>query len=236
MEQEIREKLFELADTKYKEFHSKLCPSTENIIGVRVPILRNYAKELSKKYEIGELLKQIGNKYYEEIMLQGMLIGLNKDDFTVIEKQIKQFVPKINNWAVCDVFCSGLKITKKYKDKMWNLIHEYLSSNKEFEIRFGVVMILDYYIEKEYLESIFEIFDNITSTDYYVQMAVAWAISIALIKFYEDTVKYLRTANLDDFTYNKAIQKAIESYRISDEKKLFLKGIKKICKNSSLKR
>ena len=228
MEQEIREKLFELADTKYKEFHSKLCPGIENIIGVRVPILRKYAKELSKKYEISELLKQIGNKYYEEIMLQGMLIGLNKEDFTVIEKQIKQFVPKINNWAVCDVFCSGLKITKKYKDKMWNLIHEYLSSNKEFEIRFGVVMILDYYIEKEYLESIFEIFDNITSTDYYVQMAVAWAISIALIKFYEDTVKYLRTANLDDFTYNKAIQKAIESYRISDEKKLFLKGMKKI--------
>ncbi len=228
MEQEIREKLFELADTKYKEFHSKLCPGIENIIGVRVPILRKYAKELSKKYEIGELINQIGNKYYEEIMLQGMLIGLNKDDFTVIEKQIKRFVPKINNWAVCDVFCSGLKITKKYKDEMWNLMHEYLSSNKEFEIRFGVVMILDYYIEREYLESIFEIFDNITSTDYYVQMAVAWAISIALIKFYEDTVKYLRTANLDDFTYNKAIQKAIESYRISDEKKLFLKGMKKI--------
>ena len=113
MKQKIKEKLFELSDQKYKEFHSGLCPGTDNIIGVRVPVLRNYAKELSKKYNIEELLQEIDNQYYEEIMLQGMLIGLEKQDFNTLQKQIKQFVPKIDNWAICDVFCAGLKQTKK---------------------------------------------------------------------------------------------------------------------------
>ena len=227
MKQKIKEKLFELADQEYKEFHSRLCPGTSNIIGVKVPVLRKYAKELAKEYEIKELLKQIDNQYYEEIMLQGMLIGLAKKDFKTAQKQIKEFVPKIDNWAVCDTFCAGLKVTKKYKKEMWNFIQSYLKSDKEFEIRFGVVMILDYYIEEDYLEKDFEIFDSITSQDYYVQMAVAWAISICFIKFYDKTIKYLETADLDKFTYNKAIQKAIESYRITQEKKILLKKMKR---------
>ena len=219
MKNQIKSKLFELADQKYKEFHSSLCPGTENIIGVRVPILRNYAKELSKEYEISQLLQEIDNQYYEEIMLQGMIIGLAKQEFNNFQEQIKQFVPKIDNWAVCDVFCAGLKQTKKYKKEMWTFLQKYLKSDKEFEIRFGVVMTLDYYIEEEYLEKIFCIFDDITSTQYYVQMAVAWAISIALIKFYNQTIKYLENAKLDKFTFNKALQKAIESYRITEEQK-----------------
>lgn len=227
MKQKIKEKLLELADSKYKEFHSGLCPGTDNIIGVRVPVLRNYAKELTKEYEVNELLKQIDNQYYEEIMLQGMLIGLAKQDFGMMQKQIEEFIPKIDNWAVCDVFCAGLKATKKRKEKMWHFIQEYLLSDQEFEIRFGVVMILDYYIEEDYLEKDFEIFDSITSQAYYVQMAVAWAISICLIKFYDETIQYLKTANLDDFTYNKALQKAIESYRITDEKKQVLREMKR---------
>lgn len=227
MKQKIKEKLLELADQKYKEFHSGLCPGTDNIIGVRVPVLRNYAKELGKEYEINELLKQIDNQYYEEIMLQGMLIGLAKQDFDTMQNQIEEFVPKIDNWAVCDVFCAGLKATKKRKEEMWHFIQKYLLSDQEFEIRFGVVMILDYYIEQDYLEKDFKIFDSITSQAYYVQMAVAWAISIALIKFYDETIQYLNTANLDDFTYNKAIQKAIESYRITDEKKQILREMKR---------
>ncbi|MCI8637075.1 MAG: DNA alkylation repair protein [Clostridia bacterium] len=226
MKQKIKEKLFELSDQKYKEFHSGLCPGTDNIIGVRVPVLRNYAKELSKKYNIEELLQEIDNQYYEEIMLQGMLIGLEKQDFNTLQKQIKQFVPKIDNWAICDVFCAGLKQTKKHKKEMWNFLQKYLKSNKEFEIRFSIVMILDYYIEEEYLKKIFAIFDDITSDAYYVQMAVAWAISICLIRFYNETIKYLRIAKLDKFTYNKALQKAIESYRITKEQKEELKNMK----------
>ena len=113
----IKEELFKLADEKYKEFHSGLCPGTNNIIGIRVPVLRNYAKQLVKEYNIQELLLKIDNQYYEEIMLQGMLIGLMKDEFKEIEKQIEKFVPKIDNWAVCDVFCASLKITKIIKKK-----------------------------------------------------------------------------------------------------------------------
>lgn len=228
MKQKIKEKLLELADPKYKEFHSGLCPGTDNIIGVRVPVLRSYAKELRKEYEISELLKQIDNQYYEEIMLQGMLIGLANQDFETMQKQIEEFVPKIDNWAVCDIFCAGLKTTKKKKEKMWQFIQKYLLSDQEFEIRFGVVMILDYYIEEDYLEKDFKIFDAITSQAYYVQMAVAWAISICLIKFYDKTIKYLETAKLDNFTYHKALQKAIESYRIADEKKEILRRIKRL--------
>ena len=227
MKQKIKEKLWKLADSKYKEFHSGLCPGIDTIIGVRVPILRNYAKQLAKEYEISELLKEIDNQYYEEIMLQGMLIGLEKGDFKIIQKHIEEFVPSIDNWAICDVFCASLKITKKHKEEMWELIQNYLHSKKEFEIRFAIVMILDFYIEEDYLEDIFDIFNHIYCQEYYVQMAVAWAISICLIKFYDRTIKYLETAILDTFTFNKALQKAIESYRVTDENKKVLKNIKK---------
>ncbi len=110
---------------------------------------------------------------------------------------------------------------------MFKFLQKYLKSSKEFEIRFGVVMLLDYYVEEQYLDKLFEIFDSIKNTEYYVQMAVAWAISICLIKYYDQTCTYLENAILDDFTYNKAIQKAIESYRISDEKKAFLRKMKR---------
>lgn len=227
MKQKIKKELFQLVDPKYKEFQSGLCPGTTNMIGIRVPVLRKYAKELAKEFKIKELLEKIDNQYYEEIMLQGMLIGIERDDLKTTQNRIEKFVPKIDNWAVCDVFCAGLKITKKYKKEMWDFFQQYLKSDKEFAIRFGVVMILDYYIEEEYLEKCFETFNNITSQDYYVQMAVAWAISICLIKFYAQTIQYLETADLDKFTYNKALQKAIESYRITDEQKDVLRSIKK---------
>ena len=228
MREEIKNKLFELADEKYKEFHGGLCPGVNNIIGVRVPVLRNYAKELVKKYSLEELWNQIDDEYYEEIMLKGMIIGLSKkENIDVVFNYIKQFVPKINNWAVCDVFCTGLKITKKYKEEMWNFIQTYRKSEKEFEIRFAIVMILDYYIEEEYLEKDFKIFDSITSKDYYVQMAIAWAVSICLIKHYDETVEYLQNCKLDKFTFNKSLQKAIESYRINDDKKQILRYMKR---------
>lgn len=228
MKQEIKKKLFGLSNQKYKEFHGGLCPGTENIIGVKVPVLRKYAQELFKEKDWKQTIEQIDNEYYEEIMLQGMLIGQAKnEDINTILKYVQEYVPKIDNWAICDTFCAGLKITKKYKKEIWNFIQKYLKSDKEFEIRFAVVMILDYYIEAEYLQENFKVFDSISSNKYYVRMAVAWAISICLIKFYDETVEYLKMTNLDNWTYNKAIQKAIESYRISDEKKDVLRKMKK---------
>ena len=231
MKQKIKKELKQLVDEKYREFHKGLCPGTENILGIRVPVLRDYAKKLAKEYEIKELLKNIDNEYYEEIMLQGMLIGLEKDKDKGIQnilKDIEEFVPKIDNWAVCDVFCAGLKMTKKHVKEMWDFLQKYVTSDKEFEIRFGVVMILDYYITEEYLDKNFAIFDHIKSDKYYVQMAVAWAISICLIKFYNKTLQYLKQARIDKFTYNKALQKAVESYRISQEQKAELRKMKKI--------
>ena len=200
IKEEIKNKLKELADSKYKEFHSGLCPNTENILGVRVPVLRNYAKEISKQYEIEVLLKNIDNEYYEEVLLQGMLIGLSKEkDIEKILGYIKEFIPKIDNWAICDGFCAGLKITKKNKEIMREFIKPYLNSSKEFEIRFGIVMILDYYIEEKYLEENFKIFEHIKNEEYYVQMAIAWAISICLIKYFDKTIDYLKTSKLEKF-------------------------------------
>lgn len=227
MKQKIKKELKELQDKKYQEFHKNLCPGTLNIIGIRVPILRNYAKELLKKYKFEEIIKSLDNEYYEEILLEGMLIGLSKQNFETTVKHIENFVPKINNWAVCDTFCAGLKITKKHKEEMFEFLQRYLKSNKEFELRFAIVMLLDYYIDEQYLEKLFRIFDSIKSEKYYVQMATAWAISICLIKYYDETCEYLKTAKLDDFTYNKALQKAIESFRIAKEQKDFLRKMKK---------
>lgn len=227
LKQQIKNKLIELSDIKYKEFHGGLCPGTNNILGVRVPILRNYAKELLKQYSLKELIQEIDNKFYEEIMLEGMLIGLSKkESWEYIQECIKNYISKIDNWALCDVFCAGLKITQKKEKEMWELIQTYLHSTKEFEIRFGIVMILDYYIKEEYLEQDFKIFDNVLKKDYYAKMAVAWAISICLIKYYDETIRYLKHCKLDNFTYQKSIQKAIESFRITREQKVFLRMLK----------
>lgn len=228
MKEKIKQKLFELSDCKYKEFHSGLCPKTDNIIGVRVPILRNYAKELFDEKTWQQTIKQIDDEYYEEIMLQGMIIGQVKNaSIEIIIEEIKKYVPKIDNWALCDVFCAGLKVTKKHKKEIWKLINDYLSSDKEFEIRFAIVMILDYYITEEYLEQDFEIFESIKNDAYYVKMAIAWAISICFIKYYDKTYEFMKNAKLDKWTYNKAIQKAIESYRITNEQKEDLRKMKK---------
>lgn len=223
---EIREKIFELADAKYKEFHSGLCPNTNNIVGVRVPVLRNYAKELAKG-DFRTYLANAKDEYYEEVMLQGMVIGLAKMELEERLEYITKFVPKIDNWAVCDVSCSGFKFAKKYQSEVWEFLKLYLESNKEFEIRFGVVMLLDFYITEEYIDKVLEILNKIQHEGYYVKMAVAWAISICYIKFPKETLKLLQKNSLDDFTYNKALQKIIESYRVSEEEKKIIRAMKR---------
>ncbi len=225
----IEEKLKELTDKKYKEFQLKLCPGVDNILGVRVPILRKYAKDLLKEYTLDEILYNLSDKYYESIMLQGMVIGQDKKkDFSEKLEYIKEFIPKINNWAVCDTFCAGLKITEKNKERVWDFLKEYLKSDKEFELRFALVMILDFYIDEKYIDEVLKIIDNIKSNAYYVQMAAAWALSTCAVKFYDKTYKYLKISKIDKFTFNKAIQKSIESYRITDEQKQTLKNMKKM--------
>ena len=226
MENKIRQDLFAMQDLKYKEFHGNLCPDMNNIIGVRIPKLREYAKELYKNNNLEDI--KIEDKYYEELVIQGMLIGFQiKTPIEGVIKQVKEFVPKINSWAVCDTFCAGLKITKKYQSVMLEIIKQYLKSNQEYEVRFAIVMLLDYYINDQYIDKVLQILDNIKLDKYYVQMANAWAISICLIKYYNKTLEFLKTTKIDDFTYNKGIQKAIESYRITKEQKDYLKTLKR---------
>lgn len=226
MEDEVRNKIFELADTKYKEFHSGLCPNTNNIVGVRVPVLRDYAKQLSKG-DFRKYLLKAKSDYYEEIMLQGMVIGLAKMDINERIKYINQFVPKIDNWAICDVFCAGLKFVKSNRKEVWKFLQKYQKSNKEFELRFLIVMLLDFYITEEYINEVIKILDSTKHQGYYVKMAVAWAISIAYIKYPSITMDYLKNNTLDDFTYNKALQKIIESYRVTNEDKEIIRNMKR---------
>ncbi len=225
MKNNIREKIFELADEKYKKFQSSLCPNTNNIIGVRVPILRNYAKELVKD-DFKTNFEKIESDYYEEIMLKGMMIGLAKMPFEEKLKYIENFIPYIDNWAICDVFVSGLKVREK--EKFFEFILKYLSNNNsEFEIRFGLVCLLNYFIDEQYLAKIFEITDTINRDEYYVEMAIAWLISICYINFPNETTKYLKDNKLSKFAYNKSIQKIIESRRITEQEKEKLRKMKR---------
>lgn len=221
----IREQLFKKQDLKYKEFHSSLCPNVEKIIGVRVPELRNIAKEIAKE-DYDKFLEQSKDEYYEELVLQGLVIGYAKISIQETFKYLKKFVPKINSWAVCDTTCSNLKITKKYMNEMWRFLEQYINSRNEYEIRFALVMYLNYYLTDDYIDEILQKIDKINNDKYYVQMAIAWLISFAYIKQKEKTEKYLQKNNLDKFTLNKSIQKICESYRVSEEDKARLRKYK----------
>lgn len=225
---QIRKKLEELADEKYKKFHTGLCPNSNEILGVRVPILRNIAKEIIKDGNVEQYLNNAQDKSYEEILLQGMVLGLWKTDVENFSKYLRKFIPKINSWAVCDTSVAGFKITKKNMEYMWNIVQKYLKSEKEFELRFAIVMILDFYITEEYIEEVLNILNNLKHEGYYVKMAVAWAIQVAFVKFPNQTMELLKNNKLDDWTYNKALQKIIESYRVDGKTKQVIKNMKRL--------
>lgn len=228
MYKQIRKELLLLQDNKFKEFHSKLCPKTNNIIGIKLPTLRKYAKKKYQQINIKEYISFDNTLYYEEIMLKAIFIGLLKnievEEFTKI---IENFVPKIDNWAVCDTFCSELKVITKNKEHFWKFIQKYLKSKKEFELRFAIVIMLNYYINETYIVEVLKRLDSIKHDGYYVKMAIAWAISVAFVKFEKKTFKYLNDNNLDDWTYNKSLQKIIESLRVSKKTKQIIKTMKR---------
>lgn len=226
MEQIIKE-LFELADTKYKEFHSGLCPNTDNIIGVRVPKLREMARKIAKQNP-EEFLSKIDDNYYETVMLYGMVIGYMKATLEERKKYLDVFVPKIDNWAICDCCTSTYKFTNKNLEEMWNYIQKYVKSNNEFEIRFSVIMMMDYYLIDQYIDKVFEILNNIIHEGYYVKMGIAWLISVAFVKYEKKTRTFLTSNKLDDFTYNKTLQKIIESNRITKEVKEKIRKMKRV--------
>lgn len=217
--QDIREKLILLSEEKYREFSSSLIPNIDNVLGVRLPILRKLAKEISKQKDWKEFLG-VDYQYMEEIMLQGMIIGLKGN-----LSDVKRFVPKIDNWSVCDSFCCSLKFVKEDLDEVWEFLQEYLNSDKEYYIRFGMVMLLNYFIEKDYLNRIFDIINSFKSDKYYAQMSVAWLVSICFVKFPNETFEFLKNTNLDVVTYNKSIQKITESLKVDKHTKLKIKAL-----------
>ena len=221
----IRDKLFELQDLKYKEFHSGICPNNDNIIGIRVPVLKKLAKDLYKSDK--DILTKIGDKYYEEIMLQGLVIALSTESVDKKLELIEAFVPKIDNWAVCDIFCSSIKIKKNEQEKYYKFLTKYYSSKKEFELRFLLIMLLDHYLVGEYLDDIYSIIKNIKSDKYYVKMAIAWLLSVSYVKYPQYTLSNIDSLQLDNWTYNKTIQKIIESKRVTDKEKDILRKKKK---------
>lgn len=226
LKEEIRNKLYEIQDLKYKEFHSSLCPNVNNIVGVQVPKLRAIAKELARTNPI-EYMELDDITLYEEKVIQGLIIGMAKLSVNETQKYLDKFIPKIDSWAVCDVVCSNLKIASKNQKEMWDFLEKYIKSNEEFEIRFAVVMYLDYYLNEEYIDRVIKNISKIKSNKYYVQMAVAWLLSVSYVKQKEKTIEYLKNNKLDDFTHNKAIQKITESYRIPKEEKEFVKTLKR---------
>lgn len=226
MENIIRKQIFELIDTDYQKFSATLIPTINNVLGVRLPELRKIAKKIVKG-DWRAYLETAKDEYFEEVMLQGMVIGYVKTDIEEHLSYVASFVPKIDNWSVCDSFCTGLKSTKENKERVWEFLQPYLSSKKEYEIRFGVVMLLDFYIETEYIERVLNLLDRVKHEGYYAKMAVAWAVSICYVKLPDSTMEYLRNNTLDDFTYNKALQKITESNRVDKETKSLIRSMKR---------
>lgn len=222
----IRNTLFELQDKAYQKFQSGLCPNVNDIIGVRIPELRKLAKKISKENS-KEYLEKVPKEYYEEKMLQGFVIGYMKATLEERLTYLDKFVPIIDNWAICDCCASTFKFTNQYQKEMWKYLQKYLSSKKEFELRFAVIMLMDYYITEEYIDKVLEIYNNINNEGYYVKMGIAWALSVCYVKFQSKTMKLLQNNQLDDFTYNKALQKMIESDRIDNISKRKLKEMKR---------
>ena len=214
----VRNKLFSLQDEKYRSFHSKLCPGVNDIIGVRTPAIRKLVKELLKDDYIKYI--EIGNKdYYKEIMIEGLLIAESKLSFIEKEKYLDKFIPKINCWAITDICAASFKLKKEELNCLWNYLQKYKKSDQEYCIRFMIVMWMDHFLTDDYIKHVLLEIDKIKSDAYYVNMAIAWLISVSYIKYPTITKDYLLNNNLDKWTYNKALQKIIESNRVSIEEK-----------------
>ena len=228
MKEEIRKSLLEMGDKRLAEFSGRLIPGAENIIGVRLPELRKYARLLAK--EMGEEALAGEDIFYEEIMLRGFVIGYLRTDPEHRLELIRGFIPLIDNWAVCDSFCPTLSFTRKNMELVRGFIEPYLTSDKEFEQRFGVVMLRCYYINDQYIDSTLASLSEVDTSRYYSSMAVAWAVSECYIKSREKTLPFLENKAFDPATHNRAISKICDSLRVSPEEKKKLRKLKRIVK------
>jgi 3-methyladenine DNA glycosylase AlkD len=221
----IRHQLEQLAEQDYQQFSGSLLPGVEHVLGVRLPQLRKLAGRIAAEDWQQYLAAQ--PFYFEELMLQGMVIGAIKVPPEERLAYIAAFVPQINNWSVCDSFCSGLKFTTQSPALVWDFLQPYLQSGQEYQIRFAVVMIMDYYLTEDYIRQVLALLAAVRHEGYYVKMAVAWALATALAKQPAVVWPYLQQQQLDVDTWKKTIQKCLESRRIPAEQKEVLRAMRK---------
>lgn len=224
--EKVRERLFELQDLKYREFSAKLLPGTppDRVIGVRTPALRNCAKELIRTGEWKEFISELPHDYHEENALHGYILGTVKESYEQVICYLEEFLPYVENWAVCDTICP--KIFRKHPAEVYEKIKEWIKSEHEYTVRFGVVSMLQFFLDEEFRPEMLQMVADIHRKEYYINMAIAWYFSFALIKQYEAAIPLLESRTLDHWIQNKSIQKAVESYRISDERKAYLRTLK----------
>jgi len=225
IEEILQSRLFEMRDVKYKEFHCKLMPTVnpETVIGVRTPDLRKLAKAYSKTPEAMEFLKNLPHKYYEENNLHGFLIETIRE-YEAAVAAIDAFLPYIDNWATCDLIAP--KIFKKHLNELHGKIKVWLKSDRTYTVRFGIGMLMGLYLDEHFRPEMLGLVAAVRSDEYYINMMIAWYFATALAKQYNATLPYILERRLEKWTHNKAIQKAVESYRITDETKAYLRTLK----------
>lgn len=222
---EIRARLFEMRDEKYKDFNAKLIPNVDagTVIGVRTPALRKYAKELSKRPDIDEFISELPHKFFEENQLHGFIISEIKD-YERCLRETERFLPYIDNWATCDQTLP--KVFSKHTKELFPVIKKWLKSEHTYTVRFGIGCLMRHYLDDLFSEECLGLVAGVTHQDYYVKMMAAWYFATALAKRYDETLPYIEEKRLEPWTHNKAVQKAIESYRITDEQKKYLRSLK----------
>lgn len=223
--EEIREEIFRLQDAKYREFHSRLIPNVkyDAIIGVRTPQLRNYAKQIAKREDIGEFLRDLPHSYYDENQLHAFLIS-EIQDFSECTQEVCRFLPYIDNWATCDQLSP--KVFRKHHPELLVWIREWIASDHTYTVRFAIGMLMAHFLDEDFELRYPEMVAEVCSEEYYVNMMRAWYFATALAKQYEAALPFMEERRLDVWTHNKSIQKAIESRRITPEQKAYLRGLK----------
>lgn len=223
--QSITEQLFALQDLEYKKFHSKLMPTInpDVIIGVRTPELRKLAKQLDKSTNVEFFMQELPHRYYEENNLHGFLIESIRN-FDACIAALNQFLPYVDNWATCDMMSP--KVLKMDLPKLYEWVKVWIASGETYTVRFGVNMLMKYFLDEAFSPEYPALVASVRSEEYYVKMVVAWYFATALAKQYDAVLPYIEEHRLDAWTHNKTIQKAVESYRISPEQKLYLKTLK----------
>ena len=222
---EIRDRLFAMRDEKYGEFQSKLIPTAagEAFIGVRTPDLRKYAKELVKRDDVQEFLDDLPHRYFDENQLHAFILSEMKD-YDRCMAEVCRFLPYVDNWATCDQMSP--KVFKKHRPELLGYIKDWLKSDHTYTVRFAVGMLMEHFLDEDFDPACPEMAARIRSDEYYINMMTAWYFATALAKQYETVLPYLENRRLDPWTHNKTIQKAVESYRITDEQKAYLKELK----------